>query len=66
MDPNTCFKQWRTAVDRGEFEEALALRESLRSWIGSGGFEPKWSMTERRFFYDWKHPEDVADYREGA
>ena len=50
MDPNATYDLWKAAVESKDFDAAAKHHVDLWNWIYAGGFEPRWSVTERHDF----------------
>lgn len=65
MDPNLALYGFIGAIQEGADETADEYYDALSAWLRSGGFEPKWSKSEKRLFQHYrKHREDIADERD--
>ena len=50
MDPNETYRLYKRAVRNRDREEAAEYGGYLRGWLRAGGFEPRWSESERKVF----------------
>ena len=41
MDPDTCLREYWSALERRDFEFCDELWHNLRNWVGMGGFLPE-------------------------
>lgn len=51
MDPQAAWEHYL----RSRGAEKRAYRSALLGWIRGGGFEPRWTESERRKFMNTKH-----------
>ncbi len=64
VDPQLALYGFIGAIQEGADETADEYYEALSTWLRSGGFEPNWSESEKRLFYNFKLREEIADERD--
>jgi hypothetical protein len=60
MDPDATYERWLQAVADGDNEEARYAHSDLMEWLNRGGFEPRWTSSEREQFVDWNYPREYG------
>lgn len=50
MDPNITFLAFLTAIEENDVLGAQEAAGNLATWLGRGGFEPKWLPEEKSAF----------------
>ena len=50
LDPNATFLAFLTAIEENDVLGAQDAAEYLATWLGNGGFEPKWLPEEKDAF----------------
>jgi hypothetical protein len=53
MVPNACFESLLDAISENDIDEAKYTKEDLISWLNRGGFEPNWSIEQKKHFLSW-------------
>ena len=56
MDPDTCLREYYSAIERRDYDFADECWHDLKNWIGIGGFRPELWVDVQAEGHFWSKP----------